>query len=63
LTTFHLIHIVVGAVLAGVNFWNILDPTTRAYFNAIIGLVVLAYNAYYLFGRNNIDVENKETGS
>jgi len=63
LTTFHLIHVVVGAVLAGVNFWNMFDPTTRAYLNAIIGLVVLVYNAYYLFGRDNVDVRNKESGS
>jgi len=49
LTTFHLIHVVVGAVLAAVNFWGLMDETSRAFFNSIVGLVVLAYNAYYLF--------------
>jgi hypothetical protein len=63
LTTFHLIHLVVGAALAAVNFWDILDPDSRSFFNAIIGLVVFAYNAYYLFARNNVDVTDKESGS
>jgi len=62
LTTFHLIHVVVGGVLALINFYNVLDPTSRAYFNAIIGLVVLAYNAYFLFVKNNVDARNKESG-
>ena len=51
MTTFHLIHVVVGAVLAAVNFWGLMDETSRAFFNSIVGLVVLAYNAYYLFIR------------
>ncbi len=63
MTTFHLIHVVVGAVLAVVNYWNIMDVTSRTYFNSIVGLVVLAYNAYYLFGRQNVDESNKESGS
>lgn len=62
MTTFHLIHVVVGGALALINFYNILDPTSRAYFNAIIGLVVLAYNAYFLFVKSNTDVTNRESG-
>lgn len=61
MATFHLIHLVVGAALAVVNFFNMLDDTTRAYFNAIIGVVVLAYNAYFLFAKSNVDVGNRES--
>lgn len=61
MATFHLIHLVVGAALAVVNFFNMLDDTTRAYFNAIIGVVVLAYNAYFLFAKSNVDVRNRES--
>lgn len=63
LTTFHLIHVVVGAVLAAVNFWGLMDETNRSFFNSIVGLVVLAYNAYYLFVRQNVDESGRESGS
>ncbi len=63
MTTFHMIHVIVGAALAVVNYWNIMDVTSRTFFNSIVGLVVLAYNAYYLFGRQNVDERNKESGS
>lgn len=63
LTTFHVIHVVVGAVLAAVNFWGLMDETSRAFFNSIVGLVVLGYNAYYLFVRQNVDESGRESGS
>ncbi|MGI6698588.1 MAG: hypothetical protein ACOX3Y_08355 [Clostridia bacterium] len=63
LTTFHVIHVVVGAILAAVNFWGLMDETSRAFFNSIVGLVVLAYNAYYLFVRQNVDESGRESGS
>lgn len=63
MTTFHLIHVVVGAALAAVNYWDMMDATSRTFFNSIVGLVVLAYNAYYLFARQNVDEQNKEPGS
>jgi hypothetical protein len=63
MTTFHLIHVVVGAVLAAVNFWGLMDDTSRNFFNSIVGLVVLAYNAYYLFIKQNVDETNRESGS
>jgi heme/copper-type cytochrome/quinol oxidase subunit 3 len=63
LTTFHVIHVVVGAVLAAVNFWGLMDESSRASFNSIVGLVVLAYNAYYLFVRQNVDESGRESGS
>jgi hypothetical protein len=57
------IHVVVGAVLAAVNFWGLMDESSRASFNSIVGLVVLAYNAYYLFVRQNVDESGRESGS
>ncbi|HOO11961.1 MAG TPA: hypothetical protein PK684_03295 [Bacillota bacterium] len=63
MTTFHVIHVVVGAVLAAVNFWGLMDESSRASFNSIVGLVVLAYNAYYLFVRQNVDESGRESGS
>ncbi|MFY9114273.1 MAG: hypothetical protein WAO23_03405 [Dethiobacteria bacterium] len=56
LTTFHTIHIVVGLWIALVNFTDILAPTTLAWNNFLLGLVVAAYNAYYLFARKDVDV-------
>jgi len=56
LTTFHIIHIVVGLWLALVNLTDILAPVTLAWNNFILGLVVAGYNAYYLFVRSNVDV-------
>ncbi len=58
MTTFHVIHIVVGLWLALVNVTNILTDTTLAWNNLILGLVVAAYNLYYLFARRNVDVQS-----
>lgn len=57
MTTFHSIHILVGLWIALVNFTNILAPTTLAWNNFILGLVVAGYNAYYLLSRKNVDVQ------
>ncbi len=59
LTTFHAIHIIVGLWIALVNFTDILAATTLAWNNFILGLVVAAYNAYYLFARKNVDVNHE----
>lgn len=58
MTTFHIIHIVVGLWLALVNFTNILAPTTLTWNNFILGLVVAGYNVFYLFARRNVDVQS-----
>lgn len=58
MTTFHIIHIVVGLWLALVNFTNILSPTTLVWNNFILGLVVAGYNVFYLFARKNVDVQS-----
>jgi len=42
MTTFHIIHILVGLWLALVNVTNILTPTTLAWNNLVLGLIVAA---------------------
>ncbi len=58
MTTFHVIHIVVGLWLALVNVTNILKPDTLAWNNLVLGLIVAGYNVYYLFARRNVDVQS-----
>ncbi|NLZ28397.1 MAG: hypothetical protein GX887_05470, partial [Firmicutes bacterium] len=47
LTTFHIIHIVIGLWIALVNFTDVLPPTTLAWNNFLLGLIIAAYNAYH----------------
>jgi hypothetical protein len=56
MSTFHIIHIIIGIWLAIVNFTPIMIPTSLAWNNIIIGIIVVVYNAFYLFGRKNVDV-------
>jgi hypothetical protein len=58
MTTFHVIHVVVGLWLALVNMTDVLTGTTLAWNNFILGLVVAVYNIYYLFARKNVDVRS-----
>jgi len=57
MTTFHIIHLIVGIWLAIVNYTPIMAPTSLAWNNIILGVIVAIYNAFYLFGRKNVDVE------
>jgi len=59
MTTFHIIHVIVGIWLALVNFTPVLAPTTLAFNNVILGIVVALYNAYYLFAKKNVDVHQE----
>ncbi|NLM45507.1 MAG: hypothetical protein GX200_01705 [Firmicutes bacterium] len=59
MTTFHWIHIIVGAWLAFVNFIPVLDERMLMINNAVIGIIVAIYNAYFLFAKDNTDVKNK----
>lgn len=59
MTTFHWIHILVGAWLAFVNFMPFLNSNTLMLNNVIIGIVVAIYNIYMLFAKNNTDVKSK----
>lgn len=58
-TTFHIIHIIVGAWLIISPNLGVFDTMTRGLFwnNVIVGAVVALYNAYYLFARGNVDVK------
>lgn len=58
MTTFHVVHIVVGLWLALVNVTNMMTATTLAWNNFLLGLVVAGYNIYYLFARKNVDVQS-----
>ena len=57
MNTFHIIHIIVGIWLAIVNFTPIMAPNSLAWNNIILGVIVAIYNAYYLLGRKNVDVQ------
>lgn len=59
MTTFHIIHLLVGIWLAFANFSNIMPPASLATNNIILGVVVALYNAYYLFAQRSVDVEQK----
>ncbi len=60
MTTFHIIHILIGAWLAFVNFFPVLDDRSLLLSNAILGLVVLAYNVYFVV-RGNVDVRARSS--
>lgn len=59
MTTFHWIHIIVGAWLAFVNFAPILPTGLLILNNVAIGIIVAIYNAYMLFAKNNTDAKSK----
>lgn len=58
MTTFHIIHIVVGVWLAVANFFDIMSPNALATNNIIFGLIVALYNLYFLYAKNNVDTKN-----
>ncbi len=59
MTTFHVIHIIVGAWLILSPYLNILDARSMTVNSAVIGAVVLLYNLWYLFARSNVDVRQE----
>ncbi len=58
MSTFHIIHIVIGLWLALVNFTNILGPSSLTWNNFILGLLVAGYNVFYLFAHREVDVQS-----
>lgn len=54
---FHIIHVIAGFWLAIVNFMPIMPAASLAANNIIIGIIVALYNAYYLFARKNVNVQ------
>ncbi|MEW6309001.1 MAG: hypothetical protein AB1492_08145 [Bacillota bacterium] len=61
LTTFHIIHVIVGLWLIAVPLLRIFELNTAAaaWNNIIVGGVVAAYNAWFLFLKDNTDVKTK----
>ncbi len=60
MTTFHVIHIIVGIWLIAAPYLGIL--TTRSAINlnnVIVGAVIALYNAWFLFVRGNTNVTNR----
>ncbi len=57
MTIFHAIHIIVGAWLILVNIFEMFSPTGFFWNNVILGAIILVYNVYYLFARQNVDVK------
>ncbi len=57
MTTFFIIHLILGIWLAIVNFTPIMAPTSLALNNVIVGVIIAIYNAYYLFARRNVEAK------
>ncbi len=58
MTTFHIIHVVVGIWLAVANFFGIMGPGALMTNNIILGLLVALYNLYFLYARNSVDMKS-----
>ena len=48
MTTFLTIHLILGIWLAIVNFTPIMEASSLAINNVIVGVIIAVYNAYYL---------------
>ena len=61
MTTFHIIHIIVGAWLIVSPYLGIFDTMANGLFwnNVIVGAVIALYNAWFLFARGSVDVKNR----
>jgi len=59
MTTFHWIHIIVGAWLAFVNFFPFLPSNLLIINNVAAGIIVALYNAYMLFAKSNTDAKER----
>lgn len=58
MSTFHIIHIAVGAWLILSNLFRMFDITTLVWINSIVGGIVALYNIYFLFEKQNVDVKD-----
>ncbi len=59
-TTFHVIHIIVGIWLVAAPLLGIFTTTSALITNNIIvGAVVALYNAWYLFVKNNMGMRSR----
>ncbi len=56
MTTFHIIHLIIGIWLAVANFVPLMAPEALAANNGILAIIIAVFNAYYLFAQRNVDV-------
>ena len=59
MSTFHIIHIIIGIWLAIVNFTPIMIPTSLAWNNIIIGIIVASIAAFQFSRTRSIREEGK----
>lgn len=59
MSTFFIIHLILGIWLALVNFTPMMAPSSLAINNVIVGVIIALYNAYFLFAKK--DVEAKQS--
>ena len=57
MTTFLTIHLILGIWLAIVNFTPIMEASSLAINNVIVGVIIAVYNAYYLFARRGVEAK------
>ncbi len=57
MTTFFTIHLILGIWLAIVNFTPVMDVSSLAINNVIVGAIIAIYNAYYLFARRGVEAK------
>lgn len=57
MTTFFIIHLILGIWLALVNFTPLMAPSSLAINNVIVGVIIAIYNAYYLLARREVEAK------
>ncbi len=57
MTTFFTINLILGIWLAIVNFTPVMDVSSLAINNVIVGAIIAIYNAYYLFARRGVEAK------
>ena len=58
MTTFLIVHVVVGLWLAVANYFGILRPISLMWNNVIFGIIIALYNIYFL-ARGNVNIANR----
>jgi len=56
-STFFIIHLILGIWLALVNFTPVMAPSSLAINNVVVGVIIAIYNAYFLFARRNVEAK------
>ncbi len=59
MSTFYIIHVIVGLWLIVSNYTRMLQPTSLMWNNIIIGIIVTVYSGYYLLSKGTVDVKDR----